>query len=107
MQHPPECIITGGYDDAYETVSHVNHTPSMYDRKNSAGDWTARRAELINHIFGSPTLPTRSTPDQIETVPGPQVKGCLCSTRSLCNASQCQVTGTPNHAAATLRFTCM
>eukprot|EP01051_Picozoa_sp_SAG22_P019666 SAG22_NODE_3704_length_1566_cov_1.912065_3_plen_223_part_00 len=57
----------------------------------AATDWKARRGELVAYLFGGDgSLPAKSQPDFLETVPGPQAGGCLCAARGHCNASECQ-----------------
>ncbi|EDQ91211.1 uncharacterized protein MONBRDRAFT_6255 [Monosiga brevicollis MX1] len=52
--------------------------------------WLEKRREVIAALFGNNgTLPTASDPVLVESVPGPQAAGCLCSTLGHCEASEC------------------
>lgn len=59
--------------------------------KVRADYWLEKRRALIDKVFGSEggELPSRSMPDAVEAVPGPNAQGCLCSERGFCNASEC------------------
>ena len=53
-------------------------------------DWTSKRHELIDVLFGSTGLPTRSSPDHVEAIPFPQAKGCYCAYYGGCSAKDCR-----------------
>merc|ERR1712196_338135 len=56
----------------------------------SGTDWLGRRAALIQHLLGTNgSLPVKSSPDFVESISGPQMKGCMCSQQGNCKASEC------------------
>lgn len=73
---------TGTPDDAADS----SFAPSKPDV-----DWVATRSKLVATLFGTNgTLPSRSTPDYIQDIPGPITGGCWCAMYGYCNASDCQ-----------------